>query len=225
MLPIVIRPTAYMETWAGIVGGPILATGRARVFGRGRNPINFVSAGDVAAVVEALAVATGDEPSAGRTIEVVGPEDLSFDDLVEGSPPPSAAPSRSATCPLPMLRAMAIALRPIKPILAAQVAAAVVLDTTVRTAADSRPDSATVRHGTTRFATVIDGWSRPRLQPRGSPHGPEPGCRGLIRTRIPDTPGPIATDDRRDDRRRSPPSSSSTTTRRRSARPAAPCAR
>ena len=29
MIPILVRPTAYMETWAGIVGGPILASGKA----------------------------------------------------------------------------------------------------------------------------------------------------------------------------------------------------
>ena len=139
MIPLVVRPTAYMETWAGIVGGPILASGRARVFGRGRNPINFVAASDVAVVVEELAADVDGAGRAARTIEVVGPEDLSLDDIVARF---SAVLGRSVPTshvPLPMLRAMAIALRPVKPILAAQVAAAVILDTIDRTAAGAGP--------------------------------------------------------------------------------------
>ena len=155
MTPLVVRPTAYMETWAGIVGGPILATGRARVFGRGRNPINFVAASDVAAVVEELAADVDGAGRSGRTIEVVGPEDLSLNDIVARF---SAALGRAVPTshvPLPMLRAMAIALRPIKPVFAAQVAAAVILDTIDRTAATAAPDSATLRRGATTFDTVI----------------------------------------------------------------------
>ncbi len=155
VIPLVVRPTAYMETWAGIVGGPILATGRARVFGRGRNPINFVAASDVAAVVEELAADVDGAGRAGRTIEVVGPEDLSLNDIVARF---SAALGRAVPTshvPLPMLRAMAIALRPIKPVFAAQVAAAVILDTIDRTAATAAPDSATLRRGATTFDTVI----------------------------------------------------------------------
>ena len=37
-----------METWAGLVGEPLVETGKTRIFGRGGNPINFVSADDVA---------------------------------------------------------------------------------------------------------------------------------------------------------------------------------
>jgi uncharacterized protein YbjT (DUF2867 family) len=54
----IIRPTAFMETWATILGKPLLETGKTRVFGRGHNPINFVSADDVARHVE-LAEADG----------------------------------------------------------------------------------------------------------------------------------------------------------------------
>ena len=54
-----------------------------------------------------------------------------------------------------MLRAMAIALRPFKPILAAQIAAAVVLDSTDRTARDGGPASLAIRRGATTFDTVI----------------------------------------------------------------------
>jgi uncharacterized protein YbjT (DUF2867 family) len=155
MTPLIIRPTAYMETWAGVVGGPILATGRARVFGRGTNPINFVAAADVASVVEAVVAEPDDIGAAGRTIEVVGPEDLSFDDLVARFATALGRPVPASHVPLPMLRAMAVAMRLFKPILAAQVAAAVVLDTTDRTARVAGRDPATIRRGATSFDTVI----------------------------------------------------------------------
>jgi uncharacterized protein YbjT (DUF2867 family) len=158
MTPLIIRPTAYMETWAGIVGGPILATGRARVFGRGRNPINFVAAADVASMVEEVVTDADPIGSGGRTIEVVGPEDLSFDEVVARFATALGRPVPTSHVPLPMLRAMAIALRPIKPILAAQVAAAVVLDTTDRTARGASGDPAMIRRGTTTFETVIAGF-------------------------------------------------------------------
>lgn len=154
MIPLVVRPTAYMETWAGIVGDPILAAGRARVFGRGRNPINFVSATDVAEVVEEVAV-DRDRSGAGRTIEVVGPEDLSFDDIVGRFATSLGRPVPASHVPLAMLRLMSLALRPIKPVLAAQVAAAVILDTTDRTARLEGRDPATVRVGATSFAQLI----------------------------------------------------------------------
>lgn len=44
----IIRPTSYMETWATIVGEPLVKTGHTRIFGRGENPINVISADDVA---------------------------------------------------------------------------------------------------------------------------------------------------------------------------------
>ena len=61
---------------------------------------------------------------------MAGPENLTFDEFVETS-------SRAATgatgtvnhVPLPMLRLMSVILRPIKPVLAGQMAAAVVMDT------------------------------------------------------------------------------------------------
>ena len=157
MTPLIIRPTAYMETWAGIVGGPILATGRARVFGRGRNPINFVASGDVAAVVEDVVVDRSDD-GASRKIEVVGPEDLSFDDLVTRFSAALGRPVPTSHVPLPILRVMAVAMRPIKPILADQIAAAIVLDTTDRRARTVPAEPASIRRGSTTFESVIAGF-------------------------------------------------------------------
>ena len=122
----IVRPTAYQETWLEIVGRPLVATGKTRIFGRGENPINFVSAGDVARIV-ALAVA--DPTLRGATLDVAGPENLTFDAFVEVVRSATGATGTVAHAPLPMLRVMSVLLRPFKPVLAGQMAAAVVMDT------------------------------------------------------------------------------------------------
>jgi uncharacterized protein YbjT (DUF2867 family) len=157
MIPILVRPTAYMETWAGIVGGPILASGKARIFGRGRNPINFVSSTDVAAVVDGeLGRVVADPAAPSRSIEVIGPEDLSFDTIVEAFAAALGRPVPAAHAPLAMLRAMAVALRPFKPVLADQIAAAVVLDTTNRRGTTGPTEAGrTLMRGTRTFDEVI----------------------------------------------------------------------
>jgi uncharacterized protein YbjT (DUF2867 family) len=69
----IVRATAYVELWAEIMAKPI-------VFGRGENPINFVSVGDVAAVVERAVV---DPELRGKILEVGGPQDTTFNELAE----------------------------------------------------------------------------------------------------------------------------------------------
>lgn len=67
----IVRSTPFLETWARVVGAGI-------VFGRGKNPINFVSVTDVAAAVSRAAV----DPSwRGQTIEIAGPRDLTLNEL------------------------------------------------------------------------------------------------------------------------------------------------
>ena len=72
----IVQPTAYMETWVGLLGGPLLRGEHARVVGHGRNPINFVSAADVAFVVDAAlsrsAAPRPDRRGAGSTEPLAG---------------------------------------------------------------------------------------------------------------------------------------------------------
>jgi NADH dehydrogenase len=67
----IVRATAFVELWAEIMSKPI-------VFGRGENPINFVSVEDVASVVEDVAT---DTTRRGEVIEVGGPENLTFNEF------------------------------------------------------------------------------------------------------------------------------------------------
>jgi uncharacterized protein YbjT (DUF2867 family) len=66
-----VRATAFVELWAEIAG-------KGLVFGRGQNPINFVSVHDVAAAVERAAT---DDGLRGRVLEIGGPDNLTFNDL------------------------------------------------------------------------------------------------------------------------------------------------
>ncbi|MBV9917501.1 MAG: NAD(P)H-binding protein [Solirubrobacterales bacterium] len=69
----IVRATAFLELWDDIMTKPI-------VFGRGENPINFVSVYDVSAVVERVILAPGHR---GGIIEVAGPQNLTFNQLAE----------------------------------------------------------------------------------------------------------------------------------------------
>jgi uncharacterized protein YbjT (DUF2867 family) len=152
MVPAIIRPSAYMETWAGLVGGPILATGRARVFGRGRTPINFVAAADVAAIVEKVIVGPADP----TTVEVVGPEDLTLDEVVGAFGDALGVSVPTSHVPPAVLRAMRLLMRLPNPILSDQIDAAVAMDAGL----DHEPSAdsgVTQVVAATRLETVIAG--------------------------------------------------------------------
>lgn len=145
----VIRPAAYLETWIGIVGAKLADEGQALVFGPGRNPINFVSADDVAAVVD---LAVHDRSLHGQVVEVAGPENLTFTQLAERLIAVSGRPGRTRHIPLPMLRAMSLLARPVSPMFARQAQAAVVMNTT-----DMTVDLAAIRDRLpTVPATLLD---------------------------------------------------------------------
>lgn len=122
----IIRPTAYLETWLGLIGGPLVAKGKTLVFGRGRNPINFVSALDVARVVD-LAIA--DRSFRGKVVEMPGPENLTLDQLVAIIESVYGRSGRVSHTPRAAMRLLSIALGPIDRMRAGQIAAALVMDT------------------------------------------------------------------------------------------------
>src|SRR5260370_40636602 len=47
----ILRPSAYMDLWAQLIGQPIVEQAKTTIFGRGNNPINFVAVEDVARFV------------------------------------------------------------------------------------------------------------------------------------------------------------------------------
>ncbi|MGZ4665581.1 MAG: SDR family oxidoreductase, partial [Frankiaceae bacterium] len=76
----IIRPACYLETWIAVIGAKLASDGQALVLGPGRNPINFVSARDVAAAVDLV---VHDQSLRGQLVEVAGPENLTFTQLAD----------------------------------------------------------------------------------------------------------------------------------------------
>lgn len=139
----IVRCTAFMETWAGILGAPLREGGSALVFGKGENPINFVSVIDVAALLERVVC---DRALRGETLEVGGMTDHTLTLFAARLSSASHSTRTPRHIPRPALRALSLALRPFRPDLARQMRAALVMDTT-----DMRFDAREVR---ARFAEV-----------------------------------------------------------------------
>jgi uncharacterized protein YbjT (DUF2867 family) len=93
----IVRATAFVELWADIMTKPI-------VFGRGDNPINFVSVDDVAAIVER---AIQDVTLRGSVLEVGGPENITFNELAGLLQTIRRRPAKVRHIPRSLLRAMA----------------------------------------------------------------------------------------------------------------------
>jgi len=122
----IVRATAFAEFWLDLLDQTAGGSGRPVIFGRGTNPINFVSVSDVAALVERVVV----DPSArGATFQVGGPKNVSFNELAaslqcaSGRTAPPRHISRS------MLRLLAAVLGPVRPNRARQMRAAIAMDT------------------------------------------------------------------------------------------------
>ena len=93
----IVRATAFVELWAEIMSKPI-------VFGRGENPINFVSVQDVAAVVERAVI---DTSLRGRVIEIGGPQNMTFNQLALLLQDVRGRPAKVRRIPRAALRATA----------------------------------------------------------------------------------------------------------------------
>ena len=121
----VVRSTAFLELWIALLAATAGRSNRLLVFGRGRNPINFVSVHDVAELVVRV---TLDQTTRGQTLELGGPDDLTLDALARmviaqhgGSGVPRHVPRLA-------LRALAGTVGRLRPELGRQVEAALAMD-------------------------------------------------------------------------------------------------
>jgi NADH dehydrogenase len=150
---VIVRPNAFMELWAGIVGAPIIKRGKTTVFGRGNNSINFNSAKDVARFIE-LAVF---EPGLSRTIlPIGGPENMTFNQVVGLIEHAAGRKASVNHVPVPIMRLSSIVLRPFKPDIAGMIQGGIAFDT-----ADMTFDATDLRRrfpqiDLTRMTEVID---------------------------------------------------------------------
>jgi uncharacterized protein YbjT (DUF2867 family) len=133
----IVRATSFVETWMRIIGAKLADGGPALVLGPGQNPINFVSADDVAAFV---CLAADRDSRIGTGISVGGPQDLSFTQIAEHLLAGTDDGAGIRHVPLAALRVMSVLAKPIHPSFARQAHAAVVMNTT-----DMTFDAAPVR--------------------------------------------------------------------------------
>jgi uncharacterized protein YbjT (DUF2867 family) len=141
----ILRPMPFLETWIGVIGAATHPDRSTLIFGRGTNPIGFVSARDVAHWVER---ALEDYSLRAATVDLVGPADLSLRQLAATTA--GKAPPTVRHVPRPVLRMAGQALRPFRPGLARMIRAALLMDTTIMTA------PATTTRQTTTAREVAD---------------------------------------------------------------------
>jgi uncharacterized protein YbjT (DUF2867 family) len=122
----IIRPTVFMELWAGILGDSLTKSGKATVFGRGDNPINLVSVRDVARFVELSVV---DPRLRGMALDIGGPENPTLNEVVEILAATSGRKAAARHIPLTAMRVGSLLMRPFKPDLARLIGAAALMDT------------------------------------------------------------------------------------------------
>lgn len=121
----ILRPEAYAETWAQLIEGTAGRSRRPLVFGRGDNPVSWVSVGDVAALVERAVV---DDTLRGRVLEICGPEAVTLTRLAEMVMARRGWPGKPRHLPRPVLHAMANTVGRLKPGMALQARAALAMD-------------------------------------------------------------------------------------------------
>jgi NADH dehydrogenase len=122
----IVRPAAYLETWIAIMRDTARKSGRPLVFGKGEQPMAFVSALDVAAVV---ANAATDPTMRGQVIEVAGAR-LTMCELAAAVQRADGRTTAPRHIPRGMLQLTGLLAGPISPSFARQNRAALVMDTT-----------------------------------------------------------------------------------------------
>lgn len=147
-----VRASAFFETWIALLEQTAAGSGRPLVFGRGDNPINFVSVVDVAALLERV---IADPSSRGRALQIGGPQNLTLNELASAVQRSAGRTQQPRHVPRFALHAMATLLRPIKPDLARQARAALVMDTVDMTFGSTEVHERYVDLPTTLLSAVL----------------------------------------------------------------------
>jgi uncharacterized protein YbjT (DUF2867 family) len=121
----VVRATAFLELWVELLEQTADRTGRPLVFGRGDNPVNFVSVIDVAAAVERAII---DPTARGEILEIGGPDNPTFNELARAVQSAAGRLGPPRHVPPAMLRVVAATIGRIKPELGRQARTALVMD-------------------------------------------------------------------------------------------------
>lgn len=134
----IVRATPFLELWIEMLHSTAARSGRPLIFGKGTNPINFVSVDDVA---RAVVWACDHRSSVGSTLELRGPENLTFNQLASLVANWSGRSGEPRHIPRAMLRVLAGTVGRLKPALGGQMRAAILMDTEPMTFADTAQTS------------------------------------------------------------------------------------
>jgi uncharacterized protein YbjT (DUF2867 family) len=121
----IVQATAFRELWVELLNKTAGRSGRPLVFGRGDNPINFVAVDDVAALLERAIL---DPTTRGRTLQIGGAENLTFNQLAASVQAAAGRTSSPRHIPPAALQLMAHTIGRLKPELGRQARAAIVMD-------------------------------------------------------------------------------------------------
>jgi uncharacterized protein YbjT (DUF2867 family) len=121
----IVRATAFLELWIDLLRRTAGRSNRPLVFGRGQNPINFVSVRDVAALLEHVVTEPGFR---GQTLQIGGPDNLTLDQLARMVAAERGEATTARHLPRAALRAMAATVGRVRPELGRQARAALVMD-------------------------------------------------------------------------------------------------
>ncbi len=121
----VVRATAFLELWIDLLRRPAGRLNPPLVFGRGHNPINFVSVRDVAALVEHVVT---DQATRGQTLQIGGPDNLTLDQLARMVAAHGGDHAAPRHVPRAALHLMAATVGRVRPELGRQARAALVMD-------------------------------------------------------------------------------------------------
>jgi uncharacterized protein YbjT (DUF2867 family) len=114
MREVIVRPDAYQEQWLTPERRFDWRRGTVTIFGTGEGRAAYVAMDDVAEAVVRLAT----HPNPPRLVELGGPETMSRNELVAAFEQRLGRPIRRQRLPAPVMRVLAVALRPVRPGLA-----------------------------------------------------------------------------------------------------------
>ena len=121
----IVRASAFLELWIELLRQTAGRAHRPLVFGRGQNPINFVSVRDVAALVERVAA---DQLARGQTLQIGGPDNLTLTELARLVARSEGGVKEPRHLPRVMLQVMAGTVGRVRPGLGRQARAALAMD-------------------------------------------------------------------------------------------------
>jgi uncharacterized protein YbjT (DUF2867 family) len=104
----ILRPSALMEFWGELIGGPVLTTGKATLYGPGNRPLSFISERDVVAFC--LMALRGE---LGNTTLTLGAENHTHTQIAQLYARAAGRQLRLSHIPVPAMSVMATLIGPL----------------------------------------------------------------------------------------------------------------